>query len=129
MKPTPEFLIATYPGRQWFLPAGGDISDIQWSDGTAPTDIADKLAAYSPSTVPVVVSRFQARMALHNAGLFDQVDAAMALSTTPVIAKEAWGSAQEFRRDSQTVASMGASLGMTDSQLDDLFTAAALVVG
>ena len=74
--------------------------------------------------VPFSVSRFQARMALRQAGLFDAVEAMMAHPDTPIIAVEAWQAAQEFRRISPTIAAMGQALGLTDEQLDDLFIVA-----
>jgi len=56
VKPTADFLIATYPGRKWKLPTGGEVADITWFDGAAPADIADKLAAYDPDApVPKTV--------------------------------------------------------------------------
>jgi len=74
--------------------------------------------------VPESVSRFQARMALRQAGLFDAVEAMMAHPDTPIIAVEAWQTAQEFRRISPTIAAMAQALSLTDEQLDDLFMAA-----
>lgn len=78
--------------------------------------------------VPSLVSRFQARAALYQAGLLDQVNTIMADQNTPMMAKLAWQDAQEFRRDSSLVQSMGATLGMTDEQLDNLFRLAATIV-
>lgn len=75
--------------------------------------------------VPQSVSRFQARAALHLAGLLKQVEAVIADPSTPVLAKLAWQDAQEFKRTSPTIAAMSAALGLTEQQLDDLFTTAA----
>lgn len=75
--------------------------------------------------IPYSVSRFQARAALLLAGLLDEVEAMMAAPGTPALAKIAWQDAQEFRRTSPTVLSMAGALGMSDAQLDDLFTTAA----
>lgn len=75
-----------------------------------------------PVATPVpVVSAFQARAALLQASLLDDVEAYMALPETDPFVKLAWDKAQEFRRDSPTVNSLAALLGLTDSQLDDLF--------
>lgn len=80
----------------------------------------------SPSaTIPQSVSRFQARAALHLAGLLDEVEAMMAAPGTPALARLAWQDAQEFRRTSPTVLSLSANLGLTEAQLDALFTTAA----
>lgn len=70
------------------------------------------------------VSRFQARVALHNFGLFDAVDKALSAPDAPFLAKEAWASASVFKRLSPTVTAMAGILGLTDEQLDELFRAA-----
>ena len=77
-------------------------------------------------TVPQSVSRFQARGALHLAGLLETVETAMATSTDKM-AQLAWTDAQEFRRESPTILAISAALGMTDEQLDNLFTIAATI--
>lgn len=74
--------------------------------------------------VPAVVSRFQARMALREAGLFERAVALMSLPDTPIAVVEAWDSAQEFRRESENVRTMASALGLSESKLDDLFVAA-----
>ncbi|WP_207000756.1 hypothetical protein [Trinickia mobilis] len=44
----PMFLLQSYPGRIWKLPAGGGSADITWLDGNpAPTDIDTKLPAWT----------------------------------------------------------------------------------
>lgn len=78
--------------------------------------------------VPESVSRFQARAALYQAGYLEQVNQMMQAEATPMMAKLAWQDAQEFRRDSALVQSMGAALGLSSSQLDDLFRLAATIV-
>ncbi len=78
-----------------------------------------------PTAVPQVVSRFQARAALHLAGLLDDVEAMMALPETPALAKLAWADAQEFKRDSPSLLGIASALGLTDAQLDSLFITAA----
>lgn len=78
-----------------------------------------------PPSVPPYVTRFQARAALHLGGLLPQVEALMSHPDTPVLAKLAWADAQDFKRTSPTIASMAGALGLTDEQLDALFTTAA----
>ena len=51
----------------------------------------------------------------------------MAAPETPALAKLAWADAQEFKRNSPTVLSLSASLGLTEAQLDELFTTAASI--
>lgn len=91
---------------------------VDWDAGTVTLD----------STPPQVVSRFQARAALHLAGLLDQVEALMSDPQTDKLARLAWSDAIEFRRDSPTLVAMAAALSLTDEQLDQLFiTAVGLV--
>lgn len=73
----------------------------------------------------MIVSRFQARAALLGAGLLATADAA--IQGADEVAKLAWSDAQEFRRNSPLVAAIAAQLGLTDTQLDDLFRQAATI--
>lgn len=77
--------------------------------------------------VPQSVTRFQALAALHLADKLTAVQAIMAAPETPVIAKLAWDNALSFERTSPTLASLAAMLGMTDADLDALFTQAATI--
>ena len=92
----------------------------KWVEGEDPDVIAAAL-------VPKSVSPFQARAALLGAGLLDEVEAVMAAEETPRLTKLAWNTAQEFLRDSPTVLSMGAALGLDSAQLDALFIEAATI--
>lgn len=74
-----------------------------------------------------VVSRFQARAALHQAGLLAQVQAMMDDPATDPVVVIAWQDAQEFKRMSPTVLGLAAELSLTDEQLDDLFVQAATI--
>lgn len=69
----------------------------------------------------------QARLALLNAGLLATVD--MAISTLPSPQKEAaqieWEYAAYLERANGLVVTLGASLNLTEAQLDALFTQAA----
>lgn len=67
-------------------------------------------------------SRFQAKAALLQAGLLPQIEAFMA-SADP-IAQLAWAEALEFRRNSPTIAALAAGVGLSETQIDDLFRAA-----
>lgn len=78
----------------------------------------------SPS-VPQEVTRFQARAALYQAGLLDEVEAMIVAPSTDRMLQLAWQDALTFKRDSAFVAGMAASLGLSDPQLDALFIAAA----
>ena len=70
----------------------------------------------------MVCSRFQARAALHMAGLLPAVEEFIA-DADPLV-KIAWADAVEFRRTSPTINAMAAGLGMTDEQVDELFRTA-----
>lgn len=80
-----------------------------------------------PTPVPQSVSRFQARAALHLAGLLDQVEGLMADPSTPILARLAWSDAQEFKRSSPTITSMAQALGLSDADVDALFISAATI--
>ena len=70
---------------------------------------------------PTRVTKFQAKAALIDAGLYDEVEAYMALPTTPQLTKLAWTEALHFERASPTVAGLAALLNLNSTQLDTLF--------
>ena len=72
------------------------------------------------------VSRFQAFAALSAAGKLTA--ATTAVNAAGGLAKLAWDNAIEFRRDSPTIASLAAAVGLDDAALDALFIAAAEIV-
>lgn len=76
--------------------------------------------------VPQVVSRFQARAALHAAGLLSSVEDAIATGAD-VFTQIAWADAAEFRRNSPTIAALAAALGLSEEQVDNLFRQAATI--
>lgn len=74
--------------------------------------------------VPKVVTIRQAKLALLQAGLLDDVEAAIAASDNRAAQIE-WEYATEFRRDWPALLALQPSLGLTDQQIDDLFRLAA----
>ena len=68
------------------------------------------------------VTRFQAKAAMIQAGLLDDIQVAIDASEDPLVAL-AWSEAG-FERLSPFVAQMQAAIELTDSQLDELFDAA-----
>lgn len=86
-----------------------------------PTE-AEKLAAWRATAK---VSRFQARAALYASGKLGEVEAVVAKAGG--MAGIAWADASEFRRDSPTIAALAAGAGLTDTDLDALFIAAAQI--
>ena len=77
--------------------------------------------------VPQSVTMRQARLALHAAGLLTSVDAAIAAMDEPdkTAASITWEFAQTVDRGFGMVPQLAAALGMSDTQIDDLFIAAA----
>jgi len=78
-------------------------------------------------TVPQSVTMRQARLALHSAGLLTSVNAAIASMPEPdkTAAQITWEFAQTVDRGFGMVPQLAAALGMTETQIDDLFIAAA----
>lgn len=106
---------------------------ISHADGTTSTReyTAEETAAWLAESLAserasMKVSRLQARKAMRDAGIFAAVDAAVAASGNDDI-QDAWANAIEFRRFSPTILALSAQIGLTDTQLDNLFRAAALV--
>lgn len=88
-------------------------------------EIAEYVAP--PVLVPGVVTMRQARLALLQQGLLSTVQ--LAINSLPSPQKEAaeieWDYSSEVHRSSQFVQLLGANLGLSSQQLDDLFTLAA----
>ncbi|MEN9384613.1 MAG: hypothetical protein RL323_1756 [Pseudomonadota bacterium] len=80
-----------------------------------------------PVEVPQSVTMRQARLALLGAGMLDDVNAAIAALPEPdkSAALIEWEYASEVQRSTGLVANLGAALGLTEPQLDDLFIQAA----
>lgn len=89
--------------------------------------IAADTEANRLASVPQSVTMRQARLALYAAGLLTSVDAAIAGMTEPdkTTAQITWEFAATVERQFGMVPQLAAALGMTDTQIDDLFIAAA----
>ncbi|GAB4112339.1 MAG: hypothetical protein Fur0019_18830 [Tibeticola sp.] len=98
-----------------------------WCVQYAPRPSAPPAPSADASAVPQVVSAFQAKAALMQAGLYDVIHARLTAPDAPPLAKLAWGSAREFERASPTIAAIGAAFSITDQQLDALFVAASKI--
>lgn len=105
----------TYLGDEWAVTAEGAAAQ------------AAKLEAERKADVPEVVTMRQARLALLQVGLLAAV--ATAIAALPSPQKEAatieWEYSQTVERHRPFVLTLGAALGLTSSQLDDLFALAA----
>ena len=80
-----------------------------------------------PTPVPIEVTQRQARMALHSLGLLTTVEAAInALPDPPrTEARIAWDFSNTVQRGNPFVSQLAALLGFTETDLDNLFIAAA----
>ena len=92
--------------------------------------LADWVASYvppdpEPVQVPQVVTIRQAKLALLQAGLLDDVDAAVAQADRATQIE--WEYATEVRRYWPTLLTLQTALGLTEQQVNDLFISAALI--
>lgn len=112
----------------WAFEADGSQDELI-PDGFLPITQEQAEAAVAdppPGTViPFSVTPFQAKAALLQAGLLETVQQAIAAASP--IAQLAWSDATEFTRDSPTIAALSAQLGLTSTQVDELFIAAASI--
>lgn len=95
---------------------------IRASGNVAPYTAPDPAELLAAARALMRCSRFQARAALHAAGLLRQVEAAVAVADPMV--QIAWADATEFNRNSPTIAALQFAVGLTDEQVDDLFRSA-----
>ena len=84
--------------------------------------IAANQEAARIAAIPSSVSPRQIRQALTRAGLRTSVETAVASGNQDL--KDWWEFATEFQRTNQHVVDMATALGVTERQLDDLFTLA-----
>lgn len=113
-------------GRVYWL-ADGSRHEITARGVALPEGALDAAPPPPPPPIPSRVTMRQARLALLGAGLLSQVNTAIAsMAGTPgEAARIEWEYALSVERGSPLVASLTAALGLTDAQLDALFTTAA----
>jgi len=78
-----------------------------------------------PNAVPTTITRTQARLVLHRAGLLDKVLEVIAAGG---VEAQIWYEANEWNRASPILAGMAQALGFTEEQVDNLFRAAGAIV-
>ncbi len=82
-------------------------------------------AAITREREQMIVSPFQAKAALTAAGYMASVETIIAAADATT--QLAWNEAIEFKRNSPTITTLGAALGLSETQIDDLFRAAAVI--
>lgn len=80
-----------------------------------------------PPPIPQTVTRFQARVALVQAGHFDTIDTYIATLPKTDVKRLAWENAAEWERTSPTLNALAVMLGLTSAQVDELFIAASKI--
>lgn len=93
-------------------------------------DVVATVAGEWVSRIPSTVSRFQGREAMWqtphgDTSLFEAAEAVINDPATPAMYRRAWADLQEFRRDSEMLIAIAATLGLTAQDLDNLFIFAA----
>lgn len=111
-----------FASAQGWIPAGdSNIGDLWDGETFTPSPPA-------PPVVPAAVTMRQARLALLGAGLLDDVDTAIAAipdETTRRAAQIEWEFSNEVQRNNSFTALLGAGLGLSSAQIDELFIQAA----
>jgi hypothetical protein len=95
------------------------------ADGVVILETEEELAAQAttPDPGPPPVSAWKVRKALTAAGLRDQIEAAVAAASQDIT--DAWEYAGSFECDHPLILSMVEQMGLTDEQVDQVFTLAA----
>ena len=110
----------------------GPEANIEAQEGFSATDIDHYQVQDGVllAIVPQTVTPRQAKIALLQAGLLDEIETVIASipdETTRRIAQVEWEYAQEFRRDWQLLNQLAEQAGISQDQIDELFIAAAQI--
>jgi hypothetical protein len=109
------------------------VSDADFAKAEAVLTAHDptKPAPAAPPVVPTMVTNYQGRAALVQAGLFDKADAAIRGADQTVaankLALQAWDYANNFYRDSAFISGVASILGLKPADIDALFVTAGAV--
>jgi len=80
-----------------------------------------------PPPIPSTVTRFQALAVLAAGGYLDTIRTYINTLDQNNVQRLAWENATDWERSSPTLNALAAMLGLTDTEVDDLFVAAAQV--
>lgn len=115
---TPVLTVKGHYEQQW------EIVELFSTQAEKDAAIAADIEAKRKASVPVSVTRRQAKQALLLNGLLANVQPA--IDAIPDVAQRAmiqieWDDSQVFERDRPALIALGSALGLTSVQLDDLF--------
>lgn len=121
---TPE-IIARDDG--WFIPTDpANTGYQQYLAWLAEGNVPEPYVA-PPPPIPSTVTRFQALAVLAAGGYLDTVRNYINTLDQNNIQRLAWENATDWERTSPTLNALAAMLGLTDTEVDDLFVAASQV--
>jgi hypothetical protein len=110
-----------------FIPQSLDNTDYQqYLQWLAAGNTPDPYVA-PPPPIPASVTRFQALATLSAAGHLPAIRTYIATLDQDNITRLAWENAADWERSSPTLAALATMLGLTDTEVDDLFVAASQV--
>lgn len=114
---TPPPVIGQYQSASYEIVDGAQVWKVtDWTQG--------EIDSYKQSLVPAAVTTRQAKQALLLHGYYPSVQPAIdAISdvTQRGLVQIAWENSQVFERNNPTLVMLGGALGLTSTQMDDLF--------
>lgn len=125
-----EAIKSLRPNAQWSL-NGDTLDGLVWLDEeqTRPTNeeiINEAERLDNTPYIPSVVSAYQAKMALLNAGLYYNVENMVNTSNNMQL-KIAWNNATEFQKDNPLILSLMPQLGLNEENINNLFIEASKI--